>query len=38
MNKKITQNGPLPKGWREVQLGELMEFKNGLNTQERKLW
>ena len=26
------KNGPLPKGWREVQLGEFMEFKNGLNT------
>ena len=26
------QNGPLPKGWREVRLGEFMEFKNGLNT------
>ena len=32
MNKKIAQNGPLPKGWREVQLSEFMEFKNGLNT------
>ena len=26
------KNGQLPKGWREVQLGEFMEFKNGLNT------
>ena len=30
--KNIAQNGPLPKGWREIQLGEFMEFKNGLNT------
>ncbi|MDE0470409.1 MAG: restriction endonuclease subunit S [Ekhidna sp.] len=26
------KNGQLPKGWREAQLGEFMEFKNGLNT------
>ena len=26
------KNGQLPKGWREIQLGEFMEFKNGLNT------
>ena len=32
MSRKIAQNGPLPKGWREVRLGEFMEFKNGLNT------
>ena len=31
-DKDIAQNGPLPKGWREIQLGEFMEFKNGLNT------
>ncbi len=31
-DKDIAQNEPLPKGWREVQLGEFMEFKNGLNT------
>ncbi len=31
-DKDIAQNGPVPKGWREVQLGEFMEFKNGLNT------
>ena len=37
-NKDIAQNEPLPKGWREVQLGEFMEFKNGFKYQERKLW
>ena len=31
-DKDIAQNEPLPKGWREIQLGEFMEFKNGLNT------
>ena len=31
-DKDRVQNGPLPKGWREVRLGEFMEFKNGLNT------
>lgn len=31
-HRMTVKNGPLPKGWREVQLGEFMEFKNGLNT------
>ena len=31
-DKDIARNETLPDGWREVQLGEFMEFKNGLNT------
>ena len=31
-DKDIARNEALPKGWQEVQLGEFMEFKNGLNT------
>ena len=31
-DKDIARNEALPEGWQEVQLGEFMEFKNGLNT------
>ena len=31
-DKDIARNETLPDGWREVRLGEFMEFKNGLNT------
>ena len=29
MSRKIAQNGPLPKGWREVRLGEIGKFSKG---------
>ncbi len=28
-DKDIAQNGPLPKGWREVRLGEISKFSKG---------
>ena len=32
LSRKTAKNEALPKGWREAHLGEIMEFKNGLNT------
>ena len=32
MSSNTEKNKTLPAGWREVKLGEIMEFKNGLNT------
>ena len=34
MNKK-QKNEFLPKGWRKVKLGNIVEFKNGLNTEKK---
>ncbi len=31
-DEDIARNGLVPEGWRKIQLGEFMEFKNGLNT------
>ena len=32
LGAKTEKGDMLPEGWREVCLGEIMEFKNGLNT------
>ena len=33
LSRKTEKNEALPKGWQEIHLGEIMEFKNGLNTE-----
>ena len=33
MSRKAEKKRALPDGWREVRLGDIMEFKNGLNTE-----
>lgn len=33
LSRKTEKNEVLPKGWQEIHLGEIMEFKNGLNTE-----